>query len=231
MTDNCIDQMRKNYTFGGLHKKDVDDDPIAQFKAWFAEAIGGQANDSSQTDREESGIPPWLEPNAMTLSTATPNGAVSSRIVLLKGIENGCFVFYSNYESDKGRDIANNPNVSLAFYWPHLQRQVLVAGTASRIDRDRSRQYFHSRPRASQLGALSSVQSSMIASREVLEKQFAELEKQYPEGTEIPLPENWGGYEVAARRIEFWQGRTSRLHDRIVYLRDEAAWAIQRLSP
>lgn len=231
MNDNRIDQMRKNYTLGGLDKKDVNADPIAQFQRWFAEAVGEPSTDSTATNPELSGIPSWLEPNAMTLSTATRAGSVSSRTVLLKGIENGCFVFYSNYESNKGREIAENPTVSLCFYWPHLQRQVLIAGTVSQIDRDRSRQYFHSRPRASQLGAIASVQSSKLDSREVLEQRFAVLEQRYPEGTEIPLPDHWGGYEVAADRIEFWQGRTSRLHDRIVYVRDDAAWAIHRLSP
>lgn len=231
MTDNRIDQMRKNYTLGGLLRKDVDDDPMVQFKRWFAEAIGDQTDSVNQIDSATSGIPPWLEPNAMTLSTATRDGGVSSRTVLLKGIENGCFVFYSNYESNKGQQIAENPTVSLCFHWPHLQRQVLIAGMATTIERERSRQYFHSRPRASQLGAIASVQSSTIQSREVLEQQFNELEKQYPKGSEIPLPDNWGGYEVAAHRIEFWQGRTSRLHDRIVYVRDDAAWATHRLSP
>jgi pyridoxamine 5'-phosphate oxidase len=261
MNDTRIDQMRKNYTLGGLHETDVDGDPMVQFGRWFEDAIGkseiglapptdpstgpnAEANADANTNAGEddrtallsttvttSGMPAWLEPNAMTLSTATADGLVSSRTVLLKAIENNAFVFYSNYNSNKGQQITENPRVSLCFYWPHLQRQVLVAGTVARIDLERSEKYFRSRPRASQLGAIASTQSSVIASREVLEERFNELDQQFTEGSDVPLPDDWGGYEVTPVRIEFWQGRTSRLHDRLVYVRDQDDWSIRRLSP
>ncbi|WP_146578944.1 pyridoxamine 5'-phosphate oxidase [Neorhodopirellula pilleata] len=222
MSLSRIDQMRQNYTLGGLSEQDVDSDPMVQFGNWFAEATEpGSA----------SGIPPWLEPNAMTLSTSDPDGTVSSRIVLLKGVERNAFVFYSNYASHKASQISANAHVALCFYWPHLQRQVLVQGGAAKIDRERSLEYFRSRPRDSQLGAHASTQSSVIASREVLEQRMDELRRRYPGETEIPLPENWGGYAVVPSWIEFWQGRTSRLHDRIVYRNENDAWTIERLSP
>lgn len=223
--------MRQNYTIGGLSEQDVDGDPMVQFQSWFDEAIGKNAASQEGVASDESGIPPWLEPNAMTLSTASATGEVSSRTVLLKGIEQGAFLFYSNYDSTKASHIDANGHVALCFYWPHLQRQVLVQGTAAKIDRARSLNYFHSRPRDSQLGAHASVQSSVIGDRTVLEQKMQELQSRYPEGTEIPLPENWGGYAVKPTRIEFWQGRTSRLHDRIVYRNDHGTWSVQRLSP
>ena len=218
MSETRIDQMRQNYTLGGLLEMDVDSDPMVQFQHWFQEAIA-------------EGIPSWLEPNAMTLSTASTSGEVSNRTVLLKGVEKSQFLFFTNYESNKGRQMAANPVVSLCFYWPHLQRQVLVNGSVAPIERERSKAYFHSRPRSSQLGAHASIQSSVIESREVLENRIAELEIQYPESTEIPLPESWGGYAITPTRVEFWQGRTSRLHDRIVYVQKGDSWSIQRLSP
>ncbi|MCM2372241.1 pyridoxamine 5'-phosphate oxidase [Aporhodopirellula aestuarii] len=235
-----IDQMRRNYTLGGLLEKDVDPDPMVQFHHWFNEAAGHQATaDQAAAEAEDatpSGIPPWFEPNAMTLATATPEGVVSSRIVLLKGVEQAQFVFFTNYDSIKSEQIAVNPVVSLCFFWPHLQRQVLIAGRAERISRQRSETYFHSRPRESQLGAHASTQSSVIESREFLESRMEDLAKQYPEGTTIPLPDNWGGFAVTPTQIEFWQGRASRLHDRIVYQRplDQppgTPWKISRLSP
>ncbi len=225
-----IDRMRQNYTLGGLYEQDVADDPMVQFENWFGEVI---AKDEVRNDEALTGIPEWFEPNAMTLSTSTTDGHVTSRIVLLKGIESAQFVFFTNYDSIKSQQISVNPNVSLCFFWPHLQRQVLVSGRAARISRDRSQSYFHSRPRESQLGAHASTQSAVVESREVLEQRMQTLSDQYPPDTTIPLPDNWGGFAVTPTRIEFWQGRTSRLHDRIVYARnaDLQSWNITRLSP
>lgn len=212
-----IDQMRKNYTLGGLLEKDTQDDPVVQFQIWF--------------EQSSTNVPEWFEPNAMTLSTSTPGGDVTSRIVLLKGIEQKKFLFYTNYESAKGDQMRANPKVSLCFYWPHLQRQIRIEGTVEKVPREMSREYFHSRPRDSQLGAHVSQQSSVIASRDVLEKTMADLSAKYPEGTKIPLPDNWGGYAVTPKTFEFWQGRTSRLHDRLVYEANGSDWTIKRLSP
>lgn len=213
-----IEQMRKAYEKDGLCERDIHPDPLVQFQRWFDEA-------------RQPDIPDWLEINAMTLSTADLSGAVMSRTVLLKGIGSGELFFYTNYESDKGQQIAANPHVALCLFWPHLQRQVRVEGTAEKTDRKRSADYFHSRPRDSQLGAHVSRQSSVIAGREVLEQRMDQLRGEYAE-QEVPCPENWGGYQVQPTRFEFWQGRPSRLHDRIGYRRgDGGSWRIVRLSP
>lgn len=212
-----IQQMRKNYTRAGLDKRDVDPDPLVQFERWFDEAQSPE-------------LPDWFEINAMTLSTAERSGHVSSRIVLLKGIAEGKFLFFTNYDSAKGKQIAVHPQVSLCFFWPHLERQVRVDGTVTKTDRDRSESYFHSRPRESQLGASVSLQSSVIESGESLRERMNELEVKYA-GAQIPCPENWGGYQVAPTSIEFWQGRPSRLHDRICYRKESSQWRIVRLSP
>ncbi|MFK8111570.1 MAG: pyridoxamine 5'-phosphate oxidase [Rubripirellula sp.] len=212
-----IEQMRKNYLMAGLSEEDVDSDPLVQFGHWFHQA-------------QQPDLPDWVEVNAMTLSTSSPDGKVTSRVVLLKGVESGKLFFYTNYESEKGRQMLANPSVSLCFFWPHLQRQVRIQGRVSKTSRDQSSEYFHSRPRGSQLGALVSQQSSEIADRSVLEGRLAELESQHA-GQVVPCPEDWGGYEVAPTRLEFWQGRASRLHDRICYQWHNDAWKIVRLSP
>lgn len=208
-----LPDLRKDYTLAGLHESDLDPDPFAQFKRWFAEAQTAKGH----------------EPNAMTLATATPDGRPSARTVLLKGLDHG-FIFYSNYESAKGSDLAANPVAELLFFWPELERQVRVHGDVERLPRELSAAYFHSRPRGNQIGASVSPQSSVIVSRESLEEQFAQFEAEH-DGREIPLPDHWGGYRVVPAWIEFWQGRKSRLHDRLRYLRTDADWRVHRLAP
>ncbi|QDT08736.1 pyridoxamine 5'-phosphate oxidase [Planctomycetes bacterium K23_9] len=212
-----IEKMRKTYAMAGLDQKDVESEPVVQFKKWFDQA-------------QQPDLPSWLEVNAMTLSTTDLSGAVTSRIVLLKGIEDGKFQFFTNHDSTKGQQIDANSQVSLCFFWPHMERQVRIEGIAAKTNRERSESYFHSRPRSSQLGAHVSQQSSVVESRDALEQRMVDLDKQYEQG-DIPCPQNWGGYDVAPTSIEFWQGRPSRLHDRICYRLRDDSWEIVRLSP
>ncbi len=213
-----IDQMRRAYMRDGLLEKDIHSDPMVQFQTWFDAA-------------RQSDLPEWLEVNAMTLSTVNATGGVSSRIVLLKGIEEKHLYFYTNYASDKGVEIGANPSVALCFFWPHLERQVRIEGAASKTDSANSDDYFQSRPRGSRLGAHASRQSAVVASREELDARMAEVEAEYGDN-EVPRPEHWGGYEVSPTRFEFWQGRPSRMHDRINYaLCDDGSWRIERLEP
>jgi pyridoxamine 5'-phosphate oxidase len=210
-----LSDLRREYEANALHRRDLDPDPIKQFERWLNDAIAaGQ-----------------LEPTAMTLATATPQGRPSARIVLLKGVDADGFMFFTNYLSQKGREIEANPNVELVFFWDKLERTVRVHGTVTRSSREESETYFHQRPKRSQIGAAASNQSEVVENREVLEKRFAELEKQY-EQTDVPTPPHWGGYCVKPESIEFWQGRRSRLHDRLRYRRDAAgAWVIERIAP
>jgi pyridoxamine 5'-phosphate oxidase len=207
--------LRKDYLAGGLVEDDVDPDPIRQFAVWFEQA------------RTVAGH----EPNAMTVSTADAEGVPAARILLLKGFDERGFVFYTNYESAKGQEMAGNPRAALLFYWPELERQVRISGDVERVSREDSESYFHSRPRGSQIGAAVSKQSEVISARQVLVDAVARLEAEYADA-EIPLPDFWGGYRVRPVWIEFWQGRPSRLHDRLRYLRGEdGTWQIVRLSP
>jgi pyridoxamine 5'-phosphate oxidase len=198
-----------------LSEQDVDADPIKQFARWF-------------TDAEAAGL---KLPNAMTLATATADGVPSARVVLLKEFDRDGFVFYTNYESQKGRELDENPRAALCFYWPELDRQVRITGSVTTTSREESESYFHTRPVDSQLGAWASRQSAVISSRDVLEQRMRELVRQY-EGGEVPLPPYWGGYRLAPYAIEFWQNRLSRLHDRLRYTRQaDGTWLVERLSP
>jgi pyridoxamine 5'-phosphate oxidase len=214
MTDS-IAAIRRDYTRAALTEAELHPDPIEQFRLWFAQAIEAAVR----------------EPTAMTLATATPDGRPSARVVLLKGVDPEGFVFYTSYESQKGRELDANPHAALVFFWPELERQVRITGTASRVAPEESAAYFQSRPRGSRLGAWASPQSEVIADRAALEDRIAEIEARFPT-EEIPLPPFWGGYRVAPELFEFWQGRASRLHDRLRYTRrSDGGWTIERLAP
>lgn len=213
LSNDKIAAMRNDYTLRGLDERDLDADPIRQFGIWLADAVQAGLN----------------EPNAMTLSTVTSDGAPDARIVLLKGVDAAGFRFFTNYESAKGRHLAAEPRASLLFFWGDLERQVRVAGRVEKLGRDETAAYFHTRPRSSQLGAWASAQSQVIPDRTWLENRFAALERQYP--GEVPVPPLWGGYLLRPESLEFWQGRTSRLHDRLRYRQNAGRWMIERLSP
>lgn len=172
-----------------------------------------------------------IEPNAMTLATIDDHGAPSARIVLLKGLENSHFIFYTNYQSDKGRQLEKNPVCAVTFFWPELERQVRVQGIASRVAPSLSDTYFQSRPRESQIGAWASPQSSMIANRSILEQRYRDIEKKFEGQAVLPRPQQWGGFQVEPFEVEFWQGGPGRLHDRIQYLKVDNTWKIHRLAP
>ncbi|MEY4234522.1 MAG: hypothetical protein RL635_1489 [Chloroflexota bacterium] len=208
-------EMRRNYAARALDLADLDANPFAQFDHWMREAIETQV----------------IEPNAMTLATADAAGRPAVRTVLLKGFDQRGFVFYSNYESAKARDLAANPKVALLFPWLALERQVSAMGVAQKITAVESLKYFLSRPRESQIGAWASRQSEVISTRALLESKFAEMKARFANG-EIPLPDQWGGYRVMPQRFEFWQGRPNRLHDRFKYtLQSDGSWTIARLMP
>lgn len=209
-----LSELREEYTHADLSKARVDPDPLKQFQTWLQEAV-------------EAGLP---EPNAMTLATVGVDGMPAARIVLLKGLDTG-FVFYTNYESEKGQQLAREPRAALLFLWHELERQVRIEGVTARVTPEESDAYFASRPRGSRLGALASNQSRVVAERGVLAARLAELEQQYADH-DIPRPPHWGGYRLLPTRLEFWQGRPSRLHDRLRYTRqDDGRWLIERLEP
>lgn len=215
MLDNeVILKFRRSYTLKELGKSSVSPNPFEQFAVWMKEAL-----DSS-----------ILDPNAMVLATASGEGIPFARIVLLRKFDEKGFVFFTNYESSKANDLANNKNVSLLFFWAELERQIRISGKVKKVSKVESQLYFATRPRESQLGAWASNQSSVIASREVLEKKFEEIRKKF-EGKSIPLPPFWGGYRVTPKKFEFWQGRESRLHDRISFKLEAGQWKIERLAP
>ncbi len=211
-----LGNLRKSYEKDSLNEVNVPSNPMELFQSWFSDA------------EEHPGVE---EANAMSLATVGMDGFPRTRIVLLKQFSYEGFQFFTNYESDKGKAIAANPGVCLSFFWPALERQIIISGEARPISGDESDRYFHSRPRGSRLGAIASDQSSVIPNREFLEDKIADLESSY-EGREIPRPAHWGGYQVAPREFEFWQGRMNRLHDRIRYRSEkDSNWIIERLSP
>lgn len=214
MTAKNLQQLREEYSKLSLDESDVDPNPIIQFEKWLAEALDAK-------------VP---EPNAMTLSTVDSNCKPHSRIMLLKGVDDNGFTFYTNFASTKGKELEANPHAALCFLWLELERQIRIEGTVEKLPREESEEYFKSRPHMSQLGAQASNQSEVVESREYLEKKFSSIEQKYDEG-EVPMPETWGGYRLIPEVIEFWQGRRSRFHDRIRFNLEDGEWNIQRLSP
>ncbi|HEX9892862.1 MAG TPA: pyridoxamine 5'-phosphate oxidase [Gemmatimonadales bacterium] len=209
-----LEQLRREYARETLDESTVDPDPLTQFGLWFAEA--------QQAD--------LLDPNAMTLATATPAGRPSARVVLLKGVDHGGFVFYTDYRSRKSQELDTNPWAALLFYWGELERQVRITGRVSRVAQEMSEAYFMSRPLGSQLGAWASHQSAVLPARAELEARLRQLAARFAE-VPVPLPPHWGGWRLEPEEFEFWQGRESRLHDRVRYRRNETTWTIDRLSP
>jgi pyridoxamine 5'-phosphate oxidase len=214
LTRENLQNLRQDYRVASLSENDVAANPFLQFNKWFSDAVDAQL----------------YEPNVMTFATADSDGKPSARIVLLKGFDENGFVFYTNYESRKANDLVENPQAAAVFFWAELERQVRIEGIVSKIDTETSEEYFHSRPIGSQIGAIASPQSSVITDRSILEEKVSMLTAQY-EGKVIPKPDNWGGYLIEPKRIEFWQGRSSRLHDRIIYDFIEGSWKISRLAP
>ena len=210
-----LQDYRQSYEKSELLESSISSDPFELFEQWFneTEAEGGSG-----------------EVNAMTMSTIGLDGFPKSRVVLLKSYSADGFVFYTNFNSEKGKAIAQNPHVCLSFFWPSTERQVIIKGLVEKVDEKTATKYYHSRPRGSQLGAWASPQSTEIASREVLENNLAEVKEKY-EGQQVPKPSHWGGYIVKPVSIEFWQGRQNRLHDRIAYIKEDAKWNSKRLAP
>lgn len=214
LTKETIQNLRQDYRSAELNESDVNKSPIKQFEHWFADAMKAQL----------------YEPNVMTLATADKTGKPNARIVLLKGFDENGFSFYTNYLSQKGKEMKKNPQACLVFFWAELERQVRIEGKVEKLDKEASEKYFHSRPKGSQIGAIVSPQSQIIPNRNILETKVEELNVIYQDKT-IPKPAHWGGYIVKPTSIEFWQGRTSRLHDRIKYDLINGKWQTTRLAP
>ncbi len=215
MTQKELQNLRQDYSAASLSETTINANPIKQFDTWFNEAIEAKLH----------------EPNAMTLATATHDGRPSARIVLLKGFDADGFMFYTNYLSRKGKEITKNPLGAITFFWGELERQVRIEGNIEKLSKEESDKYFQSRPKGSQLGALASPQSQEIPNREILESRMTQLETEYAD-KDVPKPSFWGGYILKPRMIEFWQGRSSRLHDRILYKKiDNKNWKKVRLAP
>ncbi|MEO1023003.1 MAG: pyridoxamine 5'-phosphate oxidase [Bacteroidota bacterium] len=214
MTQEELQQLRQDYAKHALDESDVNADPFEQLKVWIEEALTAK-------------VP---EPNAFSLATVDKDGKPHNRVVLLKGMDERGIHFFTNYASDKGQEIDDNPNVSVCFLWLELERQVRIDGVASKLTEEENNEYFQVRPYKSQIGALASNQSEIVENRSILEDRFADLERQYVEG-EVPKPSTWGGYSIKPSSFEFWQGRRSRLHDRIKFEQENNQWIIKRLSP
>lgn len=212
---NSLQNLRKEYAKASLDIATVNSNPIEQFQLWFDEALKANV----------------MEPNAMCLATVSADSRPSLRIVLLKGIEEGAFLFYTNYQSKKGNQLEVNPACALTFFWPELERQVRIEGMVDRVTTEKSVDYFQSRPRGSQLGAWASPQSTPIKDRSILEERLAAMETKFDSIENVPKPQQWGGYAVQPLLIEFWQGRPNRLHDRIEFVKVDNQWKINRLAP
>lgn len=210
-----LHNIRESYKFDSLLESNLESNPFDQFQYWYRSYAELRIKDS----------------NAMAIATVDSQGVPSNRIVLLKAIENGELIFFTNYGSAKGQDLLNNPMVSALFFWREQERQVRIQGKVVRISKEKSEVYFATRPYLSQIGAAASEQSQPISNREALESKFSEFQKEYPEGSTVPMPENWGGFAIQPISFEFWQGREGRLHDRIVYVLDGSEWTVSRLQP
>jgi len=231
-------EIRREYRLGGLNRQELDANPLAQFQSWFAQAAAAQPGSRWR----KIGIALFklwhailgrapIDANAMVLATTTKDGLPTARTVLLKGVDERGFIFFTNYDSRKGRELKENPNAALVFYWAELERQVCIVGIVTKLPGAESEAYFKSRPKGSRLAAWASNQSSVVPDRETLDRQWREMEARFA-GEKIPCPPNWGGYMLSPKRIEFWQGRPNRLHDRFRYTRQaDNSWIIERLSP
>ena len=234
----AIANIRREYSTGGLNRQDLVANPLVQFNQWFGQAAA-QTGGSRLRKIGIALFKLWhamlghapADVNAMVLATVDKNGLPSARTVLLKGVDERGFIFFTNYDSRKGHELAENPNAALTFYWPELERQVCVAGQVTKLPREESEAYFKSRPKGSRLSAWASNQSAVVGNREVLEHRWQEIAAKFS-GDDVPLPPNWGGYVLSPSRVEFWQGRSSRLHDRFRYTRQpDGSWLIERLAP
>ncbi|MEP2772013.1 MAG: pyridoxamine 5'-phosphate oxidase [Fulvivirga sp.] len=212
---NKISDIRSDYKKHKLDEKHVLNNPIKQFEKWFEEAL----------------VSAVIEPTAMNLATVSKNNTPASRIVLLKDIASDGFVFYTNYQSNKGKELEENPQAALTFFWPELERQVRIQGVVEKVSKEKSEAYFKSRPRESQIGAWASPQSAVIADRKILEDREKQLSDRFADNEDLPKPEQWGGYLLKPLAMEFWQGRPSRLHDRLIYTLEGNNWKISRLAP